>query len=182
MYEYLYGIIKDIESDYIVLDNSGIGYKIYTSNPYSFKLDEEYTIYLYQQIREDENSLYGFKTKEDRNFFLKLINVKGLGCKMALPMLASGNINDIISAIEQENINYLKKFPKIGDKVARQIILDLKGKLVSSSDTKLIVNEELTETLKSLGYKANDISKILPNITSSKLEDQVREALKLLLR
>lgn len=183
MYEYLNGIIKDIESDYVVLDNNGVGYKIYTSNPYSFKLDDNVIIYLYQQIREDENSLYGFKTKEDRNFFLKLINVKGLGCKMALPMLASGNISDIISAIEQENINYLKKFPKIGDKVARQIILDLKGKLVSSeSDTKLIVNEELTETLKSLGYKANDISKILPSITSSKLEDQVKEALKLLLR
>lgn len=181
MYEYLYGVIKDIESDYIVLDNNGIGYKIYTANPYSFKLEENVTIYLYQQIREDENSLYGFKTKDDRNFFLKLINVKGLGCKMALPMLASGNIQDIILAIEEENINYLKKFPKIGDKVARQIILDLKGKLVSN-ETKKIVNEELIDTLKSLGYKPADINKILPNIKTEKLEDQVKEALKLLLR
>lgn len=183
MYEYLIGIVKDIESDYVVLDNNGVGYKIYTSNPYSFKLDDNVTIYLYQQVREDENSLYGFKTKEDRNFFLKLINVKGLGCKMALPMLASGNINDIVLAIEEENINYLKKFPKIGDKVARQIILDLKGKLVSrNSDIKLKVNDELIETLKALGYKSSDISKILPNIESTKLEEQVKEALKLLLR
>lgn len=181
MYEYINGIVKDIESDYIVVESNGIGYKIYTSNPYYFKIDIEYKVYLYQQIREDENTLYGFKTKEDRNLFLRLIDVKGLGCKMALPMFSTGNINDIVSAIENGDINYLKKFPKIGDKVARQIILDLKGKLVSD-DTKKIDNEELVETLKSLGYKLNDINKILPNIKSEKIEDQVKEALKLLLR
>lgn len=180
MYEYLIGTITDIESDYVVLDNNGIGYKVYTANPYSFKL-EQTTIYIYQQIREDENSLYGFKSKEDRDLFLKLISVKGLGCKMALPILASCNIDEVVSAIDSENISYLKKFPKIGDKVARQIILDLKGKLVSS-DVKSVTNEELVETLKALGYKAVDIKKILPNIKQEKLEDQVKEALKLLLR
>lgn len=181
MYEYLIGTITDIESDYIVLENNGIGYKIYTANPYSFKVEKQETIYIYQQIREDENSLYGFKSKDDRDLFLKLISVKGLGCKMALPILASCNIEEIVSAIDSENVSYLKKFPKIGDKVARQIILDLKGKLVSS-DVKNVTNEELVETLKALGYKTADIKKILPNIKEERLEDQVKEALKLLLR
>ena len=144
--------------------------------------EKEYTIYVYQQIREDENSLYGFKTKDDRDLFLKLISVKGLGCKMALPMISGDNNEDIYSAIEAGNINYLKKFPKIGDKVARQIVLDLKGKL--ASDTVNADNaKELTETLKSLGYKAQDIKKVLPSIDSSKsLENQVKDALKGLLK
>ena len=124
MYGYMYGIITKQESNYIILENNKIGYLIYTANPYSFNMGEEYKVYLYQYVREDEISLYGFKEEEEKDLFLKLINVKGLGCKMALPMLATGSISGIIDAIERENILYLKKFPKIGDKVARQIILD----------------------------------------------------------
>ncbi|MBQ8234495.1 MAG: Holliday junction branch migration protein RuvA [Bacilli bacterium] len=184
MYDYISGVIKDIESNYVIIDNNGIGYLIYTPNPYSFNLDDEYKIYVYQQIREDENSLYGFKTKEEKDIFLKLIGVKGLGCKMALPMLALGSVDGIIDAIERENILYLKKFPKIGDKVARQIILDLKGSLAVNRDKlKAIEFEELVEVLKGLGYKLPDINKVLPNISKDKtIEEQIKEALRLLLK
>lgn len=183
MYEYIKGIVIDNQSNYIVLDNNGIGYSIYVANPYSYE-QKEYKIYLYQYVREDEISLYGFKTKEEKDLFLKLINVKGLGCKMALPMLATGSIDGIIDAIERENILYLKKFPKIGDKVARQIILDLKGKLATSgSTTNEVDHEELIEALKGLGYKQNDIKKVLPNIKHDiNIEEQIKEALKLLLK
>ena len=152
--------------------------------PYSFLINEDYKVFLYQLVREDENSLYGFKTKEEKELFLKLIEVKGLGCKMALPILATGSIDGIVDAIERENILYLKKFPKIGDKVARQIILDLKGKLVSSN-IEMISNKdysELIEALKSLGYKSGDINKILPNIKQDNVEGQIKEALRLLLK
>lgn len=183
MYGYIKGFVKDIESDYIILDNNGIGYLIYTSSPYSFEIDKEYTVYLYQNVREDEISLYGFKSIDERQLFLKLIGVKGLGCKMALPMLAEGNPSGIVDAIERENIIYLKKFPKIGDKVARQIILDLKGKLTSSATNNSLVSSELTEALKSLGYKASDINKVVKKVDSSlDLEDQIKDALKLLLK
>ena len=184
MYDYISGVIKDIESNYVIIDNNGIGYLIYTPNPYSFNLDDEYKIYVYQQIREDENSLYGFKTKEEKDIFLKLIGVKGLGCKMALPMLALGSVDGIIDAIERENILYLKKFPKIGDKVARQIILDLKWSLAVNRDKlKAIEFEELVEVLKGLGYKLPDINKVLPNISKDKtIEEQIKEALRLLLK
>ena len=118
-----------------------------------------------------------------QELFLKLIGVKGLGCKMALPMLATGSIQGIIDAIERENILYLKKFPKIGDKVARQIILDLKGKLAPSQEISEPVNDELALALKSLGYKASDINKVVKNVDLSlDLEDQIKEALKLLLK
>lgn len=183
MYSYIKGIITIIETSYIVVENNGIGYMVFVSNPYSYKLNEEVTIYLYQQIREDENTLYGFKTKEDKELFLKLISVKGLGCKMVLPMFSGDNMSSILNAIEEGNINYLKKFPKIGDKVARQIILDLKGKLASDQSNLKEDFSELTETLKSLGYKPNDIKKVLPQIDASlSLEKQVKEALKLLLK
>ena len=183
MYSYIKGTITEIETSYVVLENNGIGYMIFVANPYSYKVGSDVVIYLYQQIREDENTLYGFKNKENKELFLKLISVKGLGCKMALPMLTGDNLDEIYSAIETGDISYLKKFPKVGDKVARQIILDLKGKLTVSEDSSKKDFTELTETLKSLGYKPADIKKILPNIDASlKLEAQIKEALKLLLR
>jgi len=185
MYNYIKGTVQEIESSYIVLDNNGIGYLIYVANPYSFKENEEVKVYVYQYIREDENSLYGFREKEEKELFLKLINVKGVGCKMALPILATGSIPGIVDAIERENILYLKKFPKIGEKVAKQIILDLKGKLGITIDTKLTtpVNDELIEALKALGYKQADINKILPQIhKENSIEMQIKEALRLLLK
>jgi len=183
MYGYINGVVTEIESSYIILENNGIGYLIYVANPYSYQIDKEYKVYLYKQIKEDEHLLYGFKEKNEKDLFLRLISVKGLGCKMALPMFATGSINGIVDAIERENILYLKKFPKIGDKVARQIILDLKGKLASGDKNVVDVNSELVEVLSSLGYKNPDIKKVIPNIDSNiTIEEQVKEALKLLLK
>lgn len=183
MYGYIKGIVTEIESSYIILENNNIGYLIYVANPYSFQIDNEYKVYTYTQIKEDEHLLYGFKEKEEKDLFLKLISVKGLGCKMALPILATGSINGIADAIDRENILYLKKFPKIGDKVARQIILDLKGKLTVSGNIPANNNNELVDVLLSLGYKNPEIKKVIPNVKQDlSLEDQVKEALKLLLK
>ena len=180
MYEYIKGKIIDVETNYIVVENNGVGFIVYVSNPYSFK-KEETKVYIYQYVKEDELSLYGFKTKEEKQLFLKLIGVKGLGCKMALPMFATGSTASIIDAIEREDISYLKKFPKIGDKVARQIILDLKGKLVGNTNSN--VNVELIEALKALGYKLADINKVVVKIDiNMSLEQQIKESLKLLLK
>ena len=184
MYNYIIGKIKDIKSNYIVLENNSIGYEIKVSNPYSFELEKEYQVFIYTHVREDEYSLYGFKSNEEKELFLKLIDVKGIGPKMALPILATGSINGVYDAIERENILYLTKFPKIGEKVARQIILDLKGKLGKHEN---IINsnnfEELVSVLESLGYKTLDIKKVLPNINIElKIEDQVKEALRLLMK
>lgn len=179
MYDYICGEIKEIEASSVTIENQKIGYLIYVANPYAYTIHTEYKIYIYEQVREDELTLYGFMSKKERDLFLRLIDVKGLGCKMALPMLA-GNIDETIDAIESENITYLKKFPKIGDKVARQIILDLKGKLVSSTSVAHDFTE-LKETLKALGYKPSDIEKILPKITAKETKEQIKEALKFML-
>lgn len=185
MFSYIKGKISSLGTNYIVIDNIGIGYLIFVGNPYLYQIGKEYVIYLYNHIREEEFSLYGFQNIEEKELFLKLINVKGLGPKMALPMFATGSVEGIKDAIERENILYLTKFPKIGEKLARQVILDLKGKLVSKNSSSLPSNdfEELISVLESLGYKTADIKKVIPNISSNmKVEEQVKEALKLMLK
>lgn len=182
MLDFIEGVIKNVEASYIVIYTGGIGFRVYTPNPYLFKEEESVKVYLYNLVKEDEYSLYGFKTKEERELFLKLINVKGLGPKIALPILAGGTLEGIKDAIERENILYLEKFPKVGEKLARQIILDLKGKLVSKEET-VSVNNELIEVLLSLGYKKPDINKVIKDVDSSlPIENQIKEALKLLLK
>ena len=109
---------------------------------------------------------------------------KGLGAKLALPILATGSINGIVDAINRENILYLTKFPKIGEKLARQIVLDLKGKLdIEVSEDVLDDTQDLIDTLNALGYKNAEIKKVIGQIDKSiSLEEQVKEALKLLLK
>ncbi len=183
MFSFIKGIVKETEKNYITLENNGIGYQIFVANPFSFTLEEEKNIYIYTHIREDEFSFYGFNSKEEKDLFLRLINVKGLGPKMALPMFALGSVTGITDAIDRENVLYLTKFPKIGEKIARQIILDLKGKLAKNETEVVAGFDEVVEVLESLGYKTNDIKKILPKLSPDlKIEDQVKEALKLLLK
>lgn len=186
MYGYIRGIITEIDSRYVIIENNGIGYIIYVPNPYSYKLDKEYTIFTYSNIKEDEHTLFGFKEREEKELFLKLISVKGLGPRMALPIIATGTLEGIADAIENNNLNYLKKFPKIGDKVAKQMVLDLKGKL-NAINTGLFKKEdfsdELLEVLLGLGYKQADVKKVISKVNANNsLEEQVKEALKLMLK
>lgn len=187
MYDYIKGTIVELKYNSIVVDNNGVGYLVYVSNPYAFEVGKEYKVYVYQQVKEDEEALFGFKTRDEKELFLKLISVKGLGCRMALPMFAVGSTQGIMDAIERENILYLKKFPKIGDKLARQIVLDLKGKLefigTGITDDVVETQEELQEALAALGYKEKEIKKVIEQVDENKtIEEQIKEALKLLLR
>ena len=186
MYGYIKGTITEIDSSYVILENNNIGYIIYVPNPYSYQLNNEYTIFTYTKVGEEEYTLYGFKTRDQKELFLKLISVKGLGPKMALPIIATGTFESIAEAIENENLNYLKKFPKIGDKVAKQMVLDLKGKL-NTINTGLFKKEDLSselyEVLIGLGYKQADIKRVITKVNDNlSLEDQVKEALKLMLK
>lgn len=184
MYSYFNGTIDSIGSNGIVIDVNGIGYNIFVPNPFSYEVGNSYKIYVYNHIREDEYSLYGFKSLEEKELFMKLINVKGMGPKVASGIFATGSIKGVVDAINKENLLYLTKFPKIGEKLAKQIILDLKGK-VTTEEVEMEDNniEELMSVLENLGYKTTEIKKIIPNVDTSKtLEEQIKEALKLLLK
>lgn len=185
VYKYIIGKVTMQSSSYIVLECNNIGYLIYVANPYSYEIGNEYKVYLYNNVKEDENSLFGFKKEEELELFLRLINVKGLGTKMANVFFATGSVTGIVDAINRENVLYLTKFPRIGEKIAKQIILDLKGKIAIEADSDVEDNnrEDLIAVLESLGYKIGEIKKIIKDIDESlSIEEQVKEALKLLLR
>lgn len=184
MYSYLIGKITKIRPNYIVLETNNVGYEIIVSNPYSFKVDEEAKVFVFQRIREPDVFLYGFKSEEIKDLFLKLINVPGIGPKSALSILASDNIDDLVVAIEEGNAKFLTKFPGIGMKSAQQIILDLKGKLVieetTLTDRRL---EDVGEALSALGYSKREIKKVLAKVTPvDQIEVMVKEALAILLK
>lgn len=184
MYAYIKGNIVEQMGASVILECHNIGYLINVPNPYIYEIDKEYKIFIHEHIREDEHSLYGFKNSDELEMFLKLLSVKGIGPKMAMPMLATGSISGIVDAIERENILYLRKFPKIGEKVARQIILDLKGKIKIDNITGDANNyDELRDVLIGLGYKEKEFKGIIGKVNSElAIEEQIKEALKLLLR
>jgi len=196
LYEYIVGTVESISPQYIVVDNNGIGYQIFTPNPYLFQKDgKKQKVYIYFHVREDAQVLYGFKSKEEKEFFTKLLSVSGIGPKGALAILASGEPAEIAMAIEEENETFLTKFPGVGKKTARQIILDLKGKLQEflmdisvpgeSPETMEEGQPELEEALlalRALGYSEKEIQRITPLLKNEtlKTEQYIKLALKLL--
>jgi Holliday junction DNA helicase RuvA len=186
MYGYIKGVITKITPKYIIIENNGIGYLLIVSNPYNFKLNNEYKLYTHQYVREDVLDLYGFNSEDEKELFLKLISVSGIGPKTALSILASSSVNNVIKAIEERNAAYLKKFPGIGAKASQQIILDLQGKL-SFDDLNTVVPsskmQDVEDALVALGYSKKELQKVLAKLDSSKDEGElVKEALKLLVK
>ena len=123
--------------------------------------------------------------KEEKDLFLKLISVKGIGCKSACTMLASGDVEGICEAIESGNMTYLKKIPGIGPKAAGQIILDLQGKVTATKQT--VVNQELEEAMEvliALGYKQSEVDKVVKKLTDENLDTNgyVKKALSLIVK
>ena len=185
MYGYIVGIVTKISPKYIICENSGIGYLIIVPNPFSYKLNEEYKIYTHQYVREDVLELYGFMSDEEKELFLKLISVSGIGPKSALSILATGTVGEICRAIESRNDAYLRKFPGIGSKASQQIILDLAGKLSINNDG-FVTNSKLddvSDALIALGYSKKEISKVLGKLDGNLEEGElIKEALKKLVK
>lgn len=182
MFSYIVGKIALITPSYIVVDNNGVGYEVVTANPYLFKLGETTKVYIYQHVREDINTLYGFISFDDKKLFLKLISVSGIGPKTALSIVAGGNADEVFYAIETGNYKMLMKYPGIGQKTAQQIILDLKGKLDKTENHFLSPKEdELVQLLQALGYNKKEIMKVIPSIGSfNDIGQAVKDALRLL--
>ncbi|HAC3726588.1 TPA_asm: Holliday junction branch migration protein RuvA [Listeria monocytogenes] len=180
MYDYIKGTVTTITPEYIVVEAGQIGYQIITGNPFSFQRLEgtEAQVFLYQHVREDNISLFGFQTTEERYLFKKLLSVSGIGPKSALAIIASGDVVPLISAIESEDDVYLTKFPSVGKKTARQIILDLKGKLADVVASEIVYVapendmvaglspqlEEAVLALEALGYSKRELKKVIPKL------------------
>ena len=196
MFEYLKGRLTKITAKYIVVEVAGIGYILHVANPYRYSdsIQQDITIYTHQVIREDAHLLYGFATESEKDVFLRLISVSGIGPTTALAIIAVDDNEGLVRAIDQQNITYLTKFPKIGKKTAQQMVLDLAGTFVDTSVQSGAVSqtaaasnqalEEAMEALLALGYKANEIKKIRTFFegTSETAENYIKSALKMLMK
>ncbi|EGQ1602826.1 Holliday junction branch migration protein RuvA [Staphylococcus pseudintermedius] len=174
MYAYISGKLTALHPTHIIVETtSGIGYEIQTPNSYRFQknLDQTVKVYTSLIVREDAQLLYGFIDQEEKDMFLSLIKVTGIGPKSALAILAASSPNEVKRAIENENDAYLTQFPGIGKKTARQIVLDLKGKVVVTEEVseglldiateheELAVQEALL-ALEALGYSKRELKKV----------------------
>ena len=177
----LKGKIIAIEKDQVAIDLGSIAYEVFVSRTTDFSMGEETTIYTSEVYSQDDHYLCGFKSKLEKDAFLSLIQVKGIGPKTALGALSKTNPEDLFLAISANNVAYLKKLPGIGPKAAAQIILDLKGKLVETGGKgNPEIFDEVKAALRSLGFKVKEIDDALASITTPDLtnEEILREALK----
>ncbi|MFC6331558.1 Holliday junction branch migration protein RuvA [Paenibacillus septentrionalis] len=130
MIDYLKGMVTYVEPEYAVIEVRDIGYRVFTPNPYALQAAQQpVTVHIHYHVREDATLLFGFESREQKMLFRKLLDVSGVGPKVALGMLSAGTPESLVQAIQMDNLTYLTKLPGIGKKTAQRIVLDLKDKL-----------------------------------------------------
>ena len=195
MISYIIGHIRMINEDSFVIENNNIGYLIFSSltTLANIEINNEYKIYTSMQVREDDISLFGFFTKDELEMFTLLTSVSTIGPKIAMGILSSISVNEIKTAIINNDIDKLIVAKGIGKKSASRIILELVDKVkkmdfvpvekikVANKDNEEI--EVAREALLNLGYEKNDVEKVLIELkdTDLSLEGLVKESLKRLI-
>lgn len=200
MFAYIKGSLEMKSSNYIVVDINGLGYKIFMSqsNIESIgEINDIVKVFTYVKVREDDISIYGFKTQEELRMFELLIGVSGVGAKSALVMLSCIEPSEFAIAVISNNIKLLTQVPGIGTKSAQRIILELKDKLKAEQseldeekleNTKLKsskTNENVQEAISGLmvlGYSRKDIEKAFTHLIVDELsvEELIKKGLILL--
>ena len=160
MYDYFRGILDRIDGNVAIIDVNGIGYRVSCSLPdigaLSMQKGKEVKLFLHLVHKEDTMCLYGFLTEESRKGYEALLKVGGIGPRTALNMLSRCNIATLAQSIENDDISILKKIPGIGEKTAKKIILDLKGKLGDLVGDKISKDDQdLVSAMISMGYNEN---------------------------
>ena len=200
MYEYIKGKYIGINKDYVIVENNGIGYKIFTSGATMAelpKVSEEVQLYLEQIVREDFIGLYGFKGREELEMFKLLISISGVGAKAALSLLSISRINNLKYAIIMEDDKHLCRAPGIGKKTAGRIILELKDKIktdevsegvdiqqgfedIAPSNSNAI--GEALGALLALGYSEKEAENALKKVNRQEsVENIIKECLRVLM-
>ncbi|MBX9137452.1 MULTISPECIES: Holliday junction branch migration protein RuvA [unclassified Clostridium] len=200
MYEYIKGKYIGINKDYVIIENNGIGYKIFTSGATMAempKVSEEVQLYLEQIVREDFIGLYGFKDREELEMFKLLISISGVGAKAALSLLSISRINNLKYAIIMEDDKHLCRAPGIGKKTAGRIILELKDKIKTDEVSEGVdiqqgfedmapsnanaIGEALGALL-SLGYSEKEAESALKKVNREEtVENIIKECLRVLM-
>ena len=194
MIDYIKGELAEFTPAYAIIDNHGIGYMVNISL-YTYeklqKAEKSSLLYIYESIREDAHLLYGFFDKRERELFLLLISVSGVGPSMARMMLSAITPEDLSASIASGNVNSLKAVKGIGAKTAQRIIVDLKDKikndslpLIEKMPVRNEVYEEALAALVMLGFSQPVSQKVLTKLLASNsamtVEETIKQALKML--
>lgn len=194
MYDYIKGNVAELTPTYVVLDNHGVGYMINISlNSFNALQHQEdvVKVYVYEAMREDAHLLYGFTERRERELFLLLISVSGVGANTARMILSSLTPSDLEQTIASENVGILKSVKGIGAKTAERIIVDLKDKIKLSTDTLLDksqvtseVFDEAMSALVMLGFTKQMSQKALKKLFTAEptitVEQAIKKALKMM--
>ncbi|MEO1928912.1 MAG: Holliday junction branch migration protein RuvA [Gammaproteobacteria bacterium] len=192
----LIGLIKEKKPSLLLLEVNGVGYEIHVPLSTSFQLPkngESAYLLTHLVVREDQHTLYGFATEEERKLFRTLIKISGVGAKMAITILSGINVNGFVQSVINEDIDTLVHLPGIGKKTAERLIVEMKDRVegitnnLESSASSTSENSTVIEArnaLVNLGYKNKEAKKILDNIDTKGLsvEELLRQALKSLNR
>ena len=190
MYNYIKGILAYAEENTAVIEAGGIGYELCVSSATVQRLGrigDACKIYCYLNVKEDEMSLYGFADKAEKEFFCKLIDVAGIGCKMAVSILSFASMSDIIAAITAADVAKLSKIKGIGKKTAERLVVELRDKLAPGAQTFIVPamaadgeNSEAVEALLSLGFSRQEATAAVARVEKAgmRCEDIVLAALK----
>ena len=183
MIAYLKGTILEKTLSYIILENQGIGYKIFVvPEVLEKKVGEEIALYTYQKIAEDAHSLFGLPDFATLQFFEMLITVNGVGPKVALSILSSAKVSDIQNAIASQDAGMFRRISGIGTKTAEKIIVELKNKVTTvTGDGLEVTSSETYDALLALGYNQREVREVIGKLDGSlPTGEQVRQALKIL--
>ena len=165
MIAYLMGTVAGTDQASAVIDVNGIGYSVFMSNRALSRLPrtgEQVRVFTHLQVREDDMSLYGFLTLEEKDLFTKLIGVTGVGPKVALAALSTFEPDELVEAIVAEDVKAVSRIPGVGRKSASRIVLELKGSLESgfgqsAAPTRESANVKLAaETLMAMGFSPTE--------------------------
>ncbi len=190
MIAYLKGEIIKKQETYLIVETGGIGYKVFVTTEIVSQAEEGEIIelYIHQQVKEDVLDLYGFVKWSQLELFKLLISISGVGPKTALGVFAAADINDIRSAILNEDATILKSVSGIGAKTAERIVLELKNKIsglvgvdgIKSKD-QMTADTDAVEALTALGFSVSQAREALKKVDNKlNASDKVKEALKLL--
>lgn len=185
----LTGRVSEKLDNHIVVDVSGVGYGLLVPlETYSQAvIDKDIKLFIYEHVRENMFDLYGFSDFDTKKLFEKLLDVSGVGPKMALSILSLGTLTSVRQAIANGDAKYIQLAPGVGKKVAERVIIDLKDKvgLESSVDAASLIskvsssNDEAVQALVSLGYSMNDAINAMKNIDRDlSVEERVTIALR----
>ncbi len=186
MISYLEGKIKLKGPNYFILLNNGIGYKIFVPTDILTSVipSQDFSLFIYQHVKEDALDLYGFKTSEDLALFELFLGVSGIGPKTAVGIFAVGKIEKIKEAIVKGDVDFFTSVPRLGRKNAQKIIIELRPKLGNLTDIDLTEDsgetKEIIDALKAFGFDSSESREALKSIKDFEgtTSDKIRQILK----